>query len=105
MKEAGCRLLIVGFESGNPDILTNIKKGATVEQARQFMKHCKEVGLVVHGDFQVGLPGETKETIDAGVVGERFYLQTGGDTKMTKPLRTMMKRSEGNARPPQMPEN
>ncbi len=67
MKEAGCRLLIVGFESGSPDILTNIKKGATVEQARQFMKHCKDLGLVVHGDFQVGLPGETKETIEQTV--------------------------------------
>ena len=67
MKEAGCRLLIVGFESGSPDILTNIKKGATIEQARQFMKHCKDLGLVVHGDFQVGLPGETKETIEQTV--------------------------------------
>ena len=64
MKEAGCRLLIVGFESGNPEILKNIKKGATVEQARRFMKHCKELGIVVQGDFQVGFPGETKETIE-----------------------------------------
>ena len=64
MKEAGCRLLIVGFESGDQDILNNIKKGATVEQARQFMKHCKKLGIVVHGDFQVGLPGETLETIE-----------------------------------------
>src|SRR3989454_2765478 len=64
MKEAGCRLLIVGFESGDPQILKNIKKGATVEQAREFMKHCRKLGLVVHGDFQVGHPGETPETIE-----------------------------------------
>jgi len=64
MKEAGCRLLIVGFESGDPQILKNIKKGATVEQAREFMKNCKKLGLVVHGDFQVGHPGETPETIE-----------------------------------------
>src|SRR5215471_13951190 len=32
MKESGCRLLIVGFESGDPQILKNIKKGATIEQ-------------------------------------------------------------------------
>src|SRR5262249_42318820 len=63
MKEAGCRLLIVGFESGSPEILKNIKKGATVEQARRFMKYCKDLGIVVQGDFQVGFPGETKETI------------------------------------------
>jgi len=63
MKEAGCRLLIVGFESGDPQILENIKKGATVEQAHSFMKNCKKLGIVVHGDFIIGLPGETPETI------------------------------------------
>ena len=64
MRAAGCRLFIVGFESGNPQILKNIKKGATVEQAREFMKNCKKAGIVVHGDFIIGLPGETPETIE-----------------------------------------
>jgi len=63
MKEAGCRLLIVGFESGDPTILQNIKKGATVEQGVEFMKDCKRLGIAVHGDFIIGLPGETPETI------------------------------------------
>lgn len=63
MKEAGCRLLIVGYESGDQQILKNIKKGATVERARQFTKDCHKLGLVVHGDFILGLPGETHETI------------------------------------------
>ena len=64
MKEAGCRLLIVGYESGDPQILKNIKKGATVERARQFTKDCKKLGLIIHGDFILGLPGETHETIE-----------------------------------------
>jgi radical SAM superfamily enzyme YgiQ (UPF0313 family) len=63
MKDAGCRLLIVGFESGDPAVLKNIKKGATVEQAHTFMKNCRTLGLAVHGDFIMGLPGETPETI------------------------------------------
>ena len=63
MKEAGCRLLIVGYESGDPQILKNIKKGATIERARAFTKDCHKLGLVVHGDFILGLPGETRETI------------------------------------------
>jgi hopanoid biosynthesis associated radical SAM protein HpnJ len=63
MKEAGCRLLIVGYESGDQQILKNIKKGATVERARQFTKDCHKLGLVIHGDFILGLPGETRETI------------------------------------------
>jgi radical SAM superfamily enzyme YgiQ (UPF0313 family) len=64
MREAGLRLLVVGFESGDPTILKHIKKGATIEQAYTFMKHCKQLGIVVHGDFQIGLPGETPETIE-----------------------------------------
>ena len=64
MKEAGCRLLIVGYESGDPQILKNIKKGATVERARQFTKDCHKLGLVIHGDFIMGLPGETHQTIN-----------------------------------------
>ncbi len=63
MRDAGCRLLIVGYESGDPQILKNIKKGATVERARQFTKDCKKLGLVVHGDFILGLPGESRESI------------------------------------------
>ena len=63
MKDAGCRLLIVGFESGDPQILKNIKKGATVERARDFVKDCHDLGLVIHADFILGLPGETKQSI------------------------------------------
>ena len=63
MREAGCRLLIVGYESGDPQILKNIKKGATVERARQFTKDCHKLGLTIHGDFILGLPGENRETI------------------------------------------
>ncbi len=63
MKDAGCRLLIVGYESGDPQILKNIKKGATVERAIDFTRDSKKLGLVIHGDFIIGLPGETRETI------------------------------------------
>ena len=63
MKEAGCRLLIVGYESGDGQILKNIKKGATIDMARRFTANCKKLGLTIHGDFIVGLPGETRETI------------------------------------------
>ena len=64
MADGGARLFIVGFESGDPQILKNIKKGATVEMAREFMKNCRKVGIRVHGDFIIGLPGETKESIN-----------------------------------------
>ena len=64
MRENGLRLLLVGFESGNEQILTNIKKGVKVERARQFAKDCRDLGITIHGTFIVGLPGETRETIE-----------------------------------------
>ncbi|HSW49671.1 MAG TPA: hopanoid biosynthesis associated radical SAM protein HpnJ [Bryobacteraceae bacterium] len=63
MKEAGCRLMIVGYESGDPQILKNIKKGATVEMALRFTENARRLGLAIHGDFIVGLPGETRESL------------------------------------------
>jgi len=64
MKAGGCRLLLVGYESGNQKILHNIKKGLLVKVARQFTKDCHELGIVIHGTFILGLPGETLETIE-----------------------------------------
>lgn len=63
MKQAGCRLIIPGYESGVQEILNNISKGITVEQSLEFAKNAKKTGLLVHGCFIFGLPGETKETI------------------------------------------
>jgi radical SAM superfamily enzyme YgiQ (UPF0313 family) len=63
MKEAGCRLMIVGYETGDPQILKNIKKGATLEMAQRFTENAHKLGLTIHGDFIVGLPGETRESI------------------------------------------
>ena len=64
MKDNGLRLLLVGYESGNQQILHNIKKGMRVDVARRFTKDCHELGIVIHGTFILGLPGETKETIE-----------------------------------------
>ena len=63
LKENGLRLLLVGYESGNQKILNNIKKGMRVEVAEKFTKDCHDLGIAIHGTFIVGLPGETKETI------------------------------------------
>jgi hopanoid biosynthesis associated radical SAM protein HpnJ len=63
MRDNGLRLLLVGYESGNQQILINIKKGLRVERAKQFAADCRDLGITVHGTFIIGLPGETKETI------------------------------------------
>lgn len=64
MRDNGLRLLVVGYESGNQQILHNIKKGMRIEVARQFTKDCHELGIQIHGTFILGLPGETRETIE-----------------------------------------
>ncbi len=64
LKDNGLRLLVVGFESGSPQILKRIKKGVTLDTARRFMHHCHQLGIKVHGTFVMGLPIETRETIE-----------------------------------------
>jgi len=63
LRDNGLRLLLVGYESGNQQILHNIKKGMRVEVAKRFTKDCHDLGITIHGTFIMGLPGETKETI------------------------------------------
>jgi hopanoid biosynthesis associated radical SAM protein HpnJ len=63
LKANGLRVLLVGYESGVQDILNNIKKGLRLDIMRQFAKDCHELGIIVHGTFILGLPGETKDTI------------------------------------------
>ncbi len=77
MKEGGLRLLVVGFESGDPQVLQNIKKGATPEMGRRFMRWCRELGIMVHGTFMVGLPGESRASIEASI---RFACELDPDT-------------------------
>ncbi len=64
MKDNGLRLLLVGFESGDDQILHNIKKGLRTDIARRFSSDCRKLGILVHGTFILGLPGETRETIE-----------------------------------------
>ena len=77
MKDGGLRLVVVGFESGDAQVLENIRKGATLDLARRFVKWCRELGIQVHGTFMVGLPGETKESIEASI---RFACELDPDT-------------------------
>jgi hopanoid biosynthesis associated radical SAM protein HpnJ len=64
LRDNGLRLLLVGYESGNQQILHNIKKGMRIEVAKKFTKDCHDLGITIHGTFILGLPGETKETIE-----------------------------------------
>jgi len=64
MKDNGLRLLLVGYESGDDQILHNIRKGLRTDIARRFTEDCRKLGITIHGTFILGLPGETRETIE-----------------------------------------
>jgi radical SAM superfamily enzyme YgiQ (UPF0313 family) len=74
MKRAGCRELLVGFESGNQSLLNKMHKNLGLECSRKFMSYAKKAGLQVHGCFVIGLPGETDETAGETI---KFALKLG----------------------------
>ncbi len=63
LKANGLRVLLVGYESGVQEILNNIRKGLRLDIVRKFSQDCHDLGIIVHGTFILGLPGETRETI------------------------------------------
>jgi biotin synthase-like enzyme len=97
LRDNGLRLLLVEFESGNQQILDNIQKGVKIEVARKFMKHCKDLSIKVHGTFIIGLPVETKETIEDTV---KFAQELSPHTiqvlspRLTPALHSMSKRRQ-----------
>jgi radical SAM superfamily enzyme YgiQ (UPF0313 family) len=64
MKNAGCRLVVVGYESGSQKVLDGMNKGITLEQSLKFNEAAKKAKMRVHGCFMVGNPGETKKTMN-----------------------------------------
>jgi radical SAM superfamily enzyme YgiQ (UPF0313 family) len=56
--------MTVGFESGNQEILNNIRKGVSLRGVRRFAQAARQAGVLIHGTFILGLPGETRQTIE-----------------------------------------
>lgn len=83
MKAAGCRLIIVGYESGSQEILNGVSKGTTVEQNLEFGERAGRAGLLVHGCFMAGNPGETPETLEQTF---QMSLQLAPDTAQYFPV-------------------
>ncbi len=64
MKEAGCKRVAFGVETGDEDILESIDKRVTHDQIRQAFKNAKKVGMETVGFFIIGLPGDTEVTME-----------------------------------------
>lgn len=83
MKEAGCRLLIAGFESGNQKVLNAMHKGIRVDWSERYVENARKAGLLIHGCYMVGNPGDTKETMEETF---QLALRLNTDTAQFFPL-------------------
>lgn len=63
LHQAGLRLVCVGFESGDQEVLDNIKKKIKVEQFFRFREAAQRADVLIHGCFMAGNPGETHQTL------------------------------------------
>ncbi|MCP5051335.1 MAG: PhpK family radical SAM P-methyltransferase [bacterium] len=76
MKESGCQAVLLGIESGNDQILRNMNKRATAEKFLKGIALLKEYGILTMGNFFVGFPGETEETVKSTI---QFINESGLD--------------------------
>ncbi|HBI48180.1 MAG TPA: B12-binding domain-containing radical SAM protein [Smithella sp.] len=63
MKKAGCRLIVIGFESTDNTILKNVQKGISFERMKKFVEDAKRAKIMLHSCFMAGNQGETKKTL------------------------------------------
>jgi len=73
MKAAGCTAVSFGVESANPAILKTIKKGITLQQIRNAVAICRRLGIRPYASFILGLPGETRETIQGPCIRISYF--------------------------------
>ena len=83
MKEAGCRLLCVGFETPSQNLLKEIKKKTTKERQIEFMNDTKELNILVNGCFLIGVLNEDRESIERTI---EFAKVLNPDTAQFLPL-------------------
>jgi radical SAM superfamily enzyme YgiQ (UPF0313 family) len=70
---SGLRRVMIGVESGSPEMLKRIQKDITVEQVYDSAEKCARHGVAVLFNLIVGLPGETAETLEETLeVGKRL---------------------------------
>ena len=69
MKEAGCKMIFLGAETGNDEILKQMNKGGTQtgETIKEFVKRLYPIGIIPELSFVLGMPAETPEKVLAQI--------------------------------------
>lgn len=76
MKNSGCEGVFLGLESANNQILKNMNKMTTVDKYSEGIELLKRNEIITFGNFIIGFPGETHETVRDTV---QFIEQSGMD--------------------------
>jgi anaerobic magnesium-protoporphyrin IX monomethyl ester cyclase len=112
MRATGCHSIFMSVESGDPEMQKYIGKIVPLELARSIVSECRKFGIWTHGNFVVGLPGETRETMKRSfryakkvgfdsvsffiaipLPGTRYYDQIGSGQLLDKELLRFRTRS------------
>lgn len=64
LASVGLFTLRFGIESGDPEVLARTRKNLDLEIARRNLRMADELGIQNHIMFVVGLPGETRASVD-----------------------------------------
>ncbi|MCB0429722.1 MAG: B12-binding domain-containing radical SAM protein [Flavobacteriales bacterium] len=62
IRDAGCKMIFFGAETGNDEVLKRMDKGGTQtgQQIKDFAARLKRIGIVPEYSFVLGLPAETE---------------------------------------------
>lgn len=78
MREAGCKMIFLGAETGNDDILKQMDKGGTQtgEQIKAFAARLHKVGIIPEMSFVLGLPGKSEEAVNKQIDFDINFIRT-----------------------------
>jgi anaerobic magnesium-protoporphyrin IX monomethyl ester cyclase len=67
LKEAGCRRIHIGAESGSQKVLDAMNKGITIDGIRRVAELCRDLDIESYDYMMVGYPGEEWEDLQLSV--------------------------------------
>lgn len=87
LKNAGCKGIAFGVESGSQYVLDNLlKKGTTLSQIKDAFRWAFEVGIPTDGYFMIGIPGETEENIKETIKFSKTLKASAANFAITIPM-------------------
>ncbi len=77
MRDAGCKMIFFGAETGNDDILAQMDKGGTqtAAQIKAFAARLRKFDIIPEYSFVLGMPGESDETVTAQIESDIAFIK------------------------------